>query len=1622
MSEVELSVFNFEEVAEYVELASFRFALIALSNDKIAIATSKYLTIMEDTAHDSFHAEKVQTVVEFGESSGRPTAIQWLNHDVLCIGFENGGLACFNNTGETIVDHEFAPCTVTSIRVSYHEDQAVGPVVWALYENGYLVSVPVEHLLAGGGIDRYYLKFKLVDHNEVCDFLLLPSPFNVSIFEDQSSTPNTSFLVSGFEPALSLYSIGGKQHFQHIGKLASYVKEKVGSAISKTVGSALNSFFGITPDSDDVDHTPISSVLDFNDAKRRILRLCLDPRGKLVAAADAMGRVLLFDTRLATVAIRVWKGVRDARLAWSEAKSSNSSNGITKALYLAIYAPQIGLLTIWEMKHGPCLRNIPVGPQCNITTILDSSVNTESQYRCALFRTKGNKITVSTINPLGKSDEDMAIFQDDNMESIKDISSPISTVSEPVTPINSTNDTDIEDIKNLNTIDTMLRQLPKKPMNAEQFKMTVEHKLWVAMSGLRNIQIILQVMSIVEKTEIELYLNSRTSGTVDTVSGFSLQFHRNTCRLIEEAAKDHKSTPESNNYNLYAESRSKLVKAYELLCEISAQTNLASFASMPAPGTEKNKWLKQNGVRAEALCWAARRIALTPGHQSNQQLATTQSQMPPLPSLSRSITGNFSIPQISLNEKKSTPESSRRSGDSAKKDSEDENSLSDPGSFGSFPQPAEFPSVTSSPKPPLAYHSPVKSRSNQNSPLPPHHQSANNNSPSISTQQTTSTGNSTVLPCFSVFLHFHIPGKASNECATKLYFQYEYFFSLLRMHYSNPSQMTIPTMRRDSSAGTSQHSILPKRSRALSFEGPQSEKDSNYAPTVPESSASWRPPTWIAPEVLNFIFIALVGDVFTMQRFQAALDIIGLGGGRGLQKSIPLFLAFMESQPLTLIFNSLINRPLSSSPFQRWLRDTLLAFQPFLSGEDDSDGCTDNSPETDTSASAKQLEYTPLELLLEQVIASRSPITPTESDDAAPTIDEIVRHVLRPAWRHARNSVYLECMMIATAQILEVVDAVSDQLERRSFGEISLNMTKTSWSTVIRQLRVALLLSSRAGGVISINRLGSGEVSIYSLLAEDTLCFAMQADQAIEHEMRCQEVFDRRSNLNAPRSTSSSDGLGALLAWGPVADARWKELVAVAEAEDAMSQDSHSTSRSSSTGGNSVKKIKRRRPLLLFFPSHNQATPLAAYRAFSLVNRWYRKPKKVEMLSLAATHLLSLPPMTRAAVCERVCTLFIMPLIRAYIELEEGITHNAQGTSSVQELMVVMAEPEAAEALIQGVADFITYSGQSTVNSTPNTTPMKGKESSKEMETNAINNELDDERNPDVWPPCIDPKLSTVVKKFQLAGGIKDKVVRLHLCLMWALLLRTQCGLRGVKPSQLFGSKLLQVMCTYEANNEIGLGNWTQIKVDDAHHAVEGQVFSIKALNNVREEFIQRCFRRLEGKPALLVYSMASIWDMDPQLVKLMHLSTLLELGLDNIVGDLISQHDSYDIMDKLTEGIRARFGQTVAYLEKIPACGSLLASLDSDASAWARAAIGAPDRATIEAIYKGKSKLINYDVPSTRHLVIRIQGVLLSVAAPQRDAQWIERKNKCDALLSLCSSMSTSNLNSYLKGSGLLI
>lgn len=735
--------FNFEDLSSFIDFTSFRFLLTALSSNKIAIATSRYLIIVEDNARLDQDDERLQTVVEFGEVSGRPTAITWISPETVCVGFESGGLSCFNPYGDTMAEIEFSNSPVAAIHTYPSADPKVAEQeVWALYENKYIVSIPLSHLLgATGTLSRYYLKFKLMDQVEVQDFVVLPEPYCMSIFDADINSPNNSFIVVGLEPSLSLYNIGGKQHFQHLGKLASYVRERVGSAISKTVSNALVSFFGsgggASEPKGEEDYTPITSSLDFIESnKRRIVRVSLDPTGKLLAAADTLGRVLLFDMRFVSTVLRVWKGVREARFAWTmdltpaptsstlgdaaaAAEGAGGSSPRRYQLSLAIYAPQLGLLSLYQARHGPCLRSIPVGPQCQIFTLQEAVASGEILHRCALLRPSSPAdspsplLHLSIVSPFDHADDDIdlnelqaktqaeaeAIEQSREEEDqcgmlmggrsaggeikLADLLPPsaglVNLFPPPLLHLTDSNDfvsggvpTAVSEsnvsvreecLRFLHKLEKLLKesllltstqaQTPPSVASsktgqsgcdggreeeggggsAENSLASIEHRLWMLLSSSsahniflsslsdtsydgEGVSLLLHCVSLIERAEVDMYTrqafmeHAHTSTTSSAGSGgsthnhngnskecgmyfFSLQFHRNICRLLDDVGVSALSLSRSQNTEgssctmpgvlvQYAQSRSKLVKAYTMLMDINTHLSLSEMTVLAA--------------------------------------------------------------------------------------------------------------------------------------------------------------------------------------------------------------------------------------------------------------------------------------------------------------------------------------------------------------------------------------------------------------------------------------------------------------------------------------------------------------------------------------------------------------------------------------------------------------------------------------------------------------------------------------------------------------------------------------------------------------------------------------------------------------------------------------------------------------------------------------------------------------------------------------------------------------------------------------------------------------------------------------------------------------------------------
>lgn len=110
---------------------------------------------------------------------------------------------------------------------------------------------------------------------------------------------------------------------------------------------------------------PMTLRFGLCDIQRTGLQVWIAPGNQLAAVSDNLGRVILVDCHRC-IAVRVWKGYRDAQCSFikstektsssSKTDSSSSSASTTDrrhALFLVIFAPRRSCLEIWSLQRGP---------------------------------------------------------------------------------------------------------------------------------------------------------------------------------------------------------------------------------------------------------------------------------------------------------------------------------------------------------------------------------------------------------------------------------------------------------------------------------------------------------------------------------------------------------------------------------------------------------------------------------------------------------------------------------------------------------------------------------------------------------------------------------------------------------------------------------------------------------------------------------------------------------------------------------------------------------------------------------------------------------------------------------------------------------------------------------------------------------------------------------------------------------------------------------------------------------------------------------------------------------------------------------------------------------------------
>ncbi|XP_059533767.1 rab3 GTPase-activating protein non-catalytic subunit [Myotis daubentonii] len=126
--------------------------------------------------------------------------------------------------------------------------------------------------------------------------------------------------------------------------------------------------------------TPLAVRFGLPDSRRHGESICLSPCNSLAAVTDDFGRVILLDVTRG-IAIRMWKGYRDAQIGWVQVVEDlhervpekgdpspfGSPQGPSRvAQFLVIYAPRRGILEVWSTQQGPRVGAFNVGKHCRL--------------------------------------------------------------------------------------------------------------------------------------------------------------------------------------------------------------------------------------------------------------------------------------------------------------------------------------------------------------------------------------------------------------------------------------------------------------------------------------------------------------------------------------------------------------------------------------------------------------------------------------------------------------------------------------------------------------------------------------------------------------------------------------------------------------------------------------------------------------------------------------------------------------------------------------------------------------------------------------------------------------------------------------------------------------------------------------------------------------------------------------------------------------------------------------------------------------------------------------------------------------------------------------------------------
>lgn len=303
----------------------------------------KTICKVENSKVTFINSSETQSVKVAVQSYDAITCIEtvYANPWIVAVGTHSGTIHFLNNKKE-IGKYQPLNLRITKIRVSkYNGGQFTAP------SSSLVIQCPPDLVIAP--LEAFTDLFENGEMNEIQfnKWHIEKNYFDAILVDSKFSTP----IMNGLHDFPAIYAITQDPFFS-VHSVSKAAIPRASEVLKKAVTGVFRWIVGTT-DQQEEEYPKAPEQWSLKDDGRVSKSIEADPTGRWIALCDAQGRVLLIDSVFGHI-VKVFKGLRDAQVAWAESSSHLS--------VLIIYAPYRKMIIACTTPNGEIIDAVRAAP------------------------------------------------------------------------------------------------------------------------------------------------------------------------------------------------------------------------------------------------------------------------------------------------------------------------------------------------------------------------------------------------------------------------------------------------------------------------------------------------------------------------------------------------------------------------------------------------------------------------------------------------------------------------------------------------------------------------------------------------------------------------------------------------------------------------------------------------------------------------------------------------------------------------------------------------------------------------------------------------------------------------------------------------------------------------------------------------------------------------------------------------------------------------------------------------------------------------------------------------------------------------------------------------------------